>query len=67
MPEEPQLEAETPNELRAELKTWEVAFTKANGRKPAREDIKKNAAIGALSWLCVIQKVSLTEPCSCKV
>ena len=34
--------------LRAELKEWERGFSAANdGRKAGREDIKKDAAIGA--------------------
>ena len=33
--------------LRAELKTWEKTFSSAHdGRKPAREDIKRDAAVG---------------------
>lgn len=39
----------TAEELRIELKTWEAAFLKANGRKAGREDIKKDAAISASS------------------
>lgn len=33
--------------LRQELKAWEKSFSAANaGRKPGRDDIKQNAAIG---------------------
>lgn len=32
--------------LRAELKQWEKTFTLQNSRKPGREDIKNNPAIG---------------------
>lgn len=35
------------NSLRAELKEWEKTYSAANGdRKPGRDDIKKNPAIG---------------------
>lgn len=35
--------------LRAELKKWENVFREANGRKPARADIKADATIGKSS------------------
>jgi hypothetical protein len=44
--------AHGPAVLRAELKEWERNFSAANGgRKARRDDIKKDAAIGA--WLHV--------------
>ena len=37
--------------VRAELKTWEKAFSSANGgRKAGRDDIKQNPGIGRLEF-----------------
>jgi hypothetical protein len=32
--------------LRSEIKSWESSFQTEHGRKPARADIKRDAAIG---------------------
>ncbi|EGE02662.1 DNA replication regulator sld2 [Trichophyton equinum CBS 127.97] len=39
-------DADAATSLRAELKQWEKTFTLQNSRKPGREDIKSNPAIG---------------------
>lgn len=39
-------DADAATSLRAELKQWEKTFTLQNSRKPGREDIKNNRAIG---------------------
>src|SRR5436190_11970168 len=40
--------------LRHQLKKWEKQFATANnGRKACREDIKKDPAIGARSFMCI--------------
>lgn len=48
MPNNHAILSKGPEELRKELKIWEFDFAKSNGRKPGRDDIKKNAAIGVL-------------------
>lgn len=41
------------NVLKQELKVWEKDFAATNeGRKPSREDIKKNPEIGRCSLNC---------------
>lgn len=56
-----------PEALRLELKTWEQAFLKANRRKPGRDDIKKNAEIGAVSTARAEHMGKLTSRCSGEV
>jgi hypothetical protein len=42
-----ELEVETKERLRAELKAWERAFQKENGHKPTPADVKANPGISA--------------------
>lgn len=47
--EKASLEAQS-QALRAELKTWETSWANSHdGKKPGRDDIKRNADIGELS------------------
>lgn len=48
--------------VRAELKTWEKAFSSANGgRKAGRDDIKQNPDIGMSSIVILISMKWITN------
>ena len=56
-------------ELRHDLKIWETEWAKTHGKKPGRDDIKRNADIGKCSYFSTNSKAAsiLTARGSAKV